>query len=41
VYRHQSDVDKEKPPMPPAEALKQLEAFQIDIGRSTNLERIV
>jgi hypothetical protein len=34
-------ADEAKPPMSPEEALKQLEALQVDIGRPTNSTKII
>jgi hypothetical protein len=34
-------ADEAKPPMTPLEALKQLEALQVDIGRPTNSTKII
>jgi hypothetical protein len=34
-------ADEPKPPMSPEEALKQLEALQVDIGRPTNSTKII
>ena len=34
-------ADEAKPPMSPEEALKQLEALQVDLGRPTNSTKII